>query len=308
MALPEVFYDIATRVNNWGRWGDADEIGTLNLIGDDAVRRAARCARTGKRISLALPLSEDGPQIGAVPGRINPVRRMIAINASVTGDPTEFCTSDDVVEMGLQAATHWDSLAHASYDGRIYNGFPADSISAAGAAHVGIDKIRTLTGRGVLLDVAGARGIDRLEAGYAIAPDDLDAASAFGRVTVGAGDIVLVRTGHMRLLHAGDKTAYTISSPGLSMATALWFHERDVAAVATDNLTFEVYPPELADALMPVHLLDLVEMGMTQGQNFDLEALAVDCAGDGFYDCFLEASPQPFVGGLGSPVNPVAIK
>jgi hypothetical protein len=59
---------------------------------------------------------------------------------------------------------------------------------------------------------------------------------------------------------------------------------------------------------MAMHCLHLVEMGMTQGQNFDLEALAVDCAGDGQYDFFLEASPQPFVGAVGSPVNPVAIK
>jgi hypothetical protein len=92
------------------------------------------------------------------------------------------------------------------------------------------------------------------------------------------------------------------------MMTVEWFHDRDAAAVATDNLAFEVYPCEREDCLLPVHLLHLVEMGMTQGQNFDLEALAADCADDGVYEFFLDASPQPFVGGIGSPVNPVAIK
>ena len=92
------------------------------------------------------------------------------------------------------------------------------------------------------------------------------------------------------------------------MAAALWFRERDVAAAATDNLTFEVYPGERDDVFLPLHLLHLVEMGLTQGQNFDLEDLATACAEDGVYEFFLDASPQPFVGGVGSPVNPVAIK
>ncbi|MGZ4143366.1 MAG: cyclase family protein, partial [Actinomycetota bacterium] len=102
--------------------------------------------------------------------------------------------------------------------------------------------------------------------------------------------------------------AYTNPSPGLTMATSLWFHERDVAAVATDSLTFEVFPSERTDALLPVHLLNLTEMGLTQGQNFDLEELAADCAADGVYEFFLEATPEPFARGLGGPVVPVAFK
>jgi hypothetical protein len=85
-------------------------------------------------------------------------------------------------------------------------------------------------------------------------------------------------------------------------------HERDVAAAATDTMPFEVFPCERDDCLLPVHLLDLVEMGLTQGQNFDLEALAADCADDGVYTFLLDASPLPFTNGLGAPVQPVAIK
>jgi kynurenine formamidase len=233
---------------------------------------------------------------------------MVAINDAFTGDPTQFCTSDDVVTMGLQAATHWDSLAHVSYDNRLYNGFPATSITAHGAARCGIDKIATLASRGVLLDVARAKGADRLPGGYALRPEDLDAAEELAKVKVSPGDIVLLRTGQMQLFMAGDKVAYGVPTPGPSMMTVEWFHDRDAAAVATDNLAFEVYPCEREDCLLPVHLLHLVEMGMTQGQNFDLETLAADCADDGVYEFFLDASPQPFVGGIGSPVNPVAIK
>jgi kynurenine formamidase len=308
MSLPEEFHQLAKRVNNWGRWGQDDEVGTLNLITPEVVTKAAACIKTAKRFSLAVPLSLDGPQTGAIPGRINPLRTMVAINDAFTGDPTQFCTSDDVVTMGLQAATHWDSLAHVSYDNRLYNGFPATSITAHGAARCGIDKIATLASRGVLLDVARAKGADRLPGGYALRPEDLDAAEELAKVKVSPGDIVLLRTGQMQLFMAGDKVAYGVPTPGPSMMTVEWFHDRDAAAVATDNLAFEVYPCEREDCLLPVHLLHLVEMGMTQGQNFDLEALAADCADDGVYEFFLDASPQPFVGGIGSPVNPVAIK
>jgi kynurenine formamidase len=253
-------------------------------------------------------LSLDGPQTGAIPGRINPLKTMVAINDAFIGDPTQFCTSDDVVTMGLQCATHWDSLAHVSYDNRLYNGFPASSITAHGAARCGIDKIATIVSRGVLLDLPRAKGVERLDGGYALRPDDLDAAEELAKVRVQAGDIVLLRTGQMLSLKAGDKLAYGTPSPGPSMMTVEWFRERDVAAVATDNLTFEVFPCEREDCLLPVHLLHLVEMGMTQGQNWDLEALAADCADDGVYEFLLDASPQPFVGGVGSPVNPVAMK
>ena len=87
-------------------------------------------------------------------------------------------------------------------------------------------------------------------------------------------------------------------------------HEHEIAATATDTITFEVFPwdPSVPGAMMPMHCIHLVDMGLTQGQNWDLEELAADCAADGQYDFFLEASPQPFVGGVGSPVNPVAIK
>lgn len=308
MALPAEFHELAARVNNWKRWGPEDEIGTLNLVTAEAVRRGAACVRTGARFSLALPLTASGPQTGAVPGRSNPIRTMIAVNRPLSRDPAGARSSDDVVFMGLQAATHWDALAHVSYDGRMYNGFDPDTIDERGAERCGIDKAGTLVGRGVLLDVARAKNVDRLDGGYAITPEDLDAASALAGARIEPGDVLLIRTGQMQLMKARRLVDYGNPSPGLGMASVVWFRERDVAAVATDNLTFEVYPGERDDVAFPVHLLDLVEMGLTQGQNFDLEALAADCAGDGVYTFLIEASPLPFVRGLGSPVVPVAIK
>jgi kynurenine formamidase len=311
VAVPAPFAEVAGRVRNWGRWGADDQIGTLNLIDEAARRRAAQAVTSGKSFALGLPLSEaEGIQMGFVKGRVNPSRSMIQVNHPLSADPEWICASEDLVTLALQCATHWDALAHCSYGGVIYNGYPASSITEGGAGRCGIHHLVTVVSRGVLLDVPRALGIDRLEPGYPIRPEDLDAACEVGHLTVQSGDIVLVRTGQMVHLRPPDRdlVAYTWPSPGLTIETAEWFHSHDVAAVATDTLVFEVFPPQYDDIYLPVHLLHLVEMGMTQGQNWVLDALAADCAADGQYTFLLDATPLPFTNGLGSPLNPMALK
>ncbi|WP_326605172.1 cyclase family protein [Streptomyces sp. NBC_01799] len=307
MPLPAEFHEIAKRVNNWGRWGADDEIGTLNLITDAVVRDAAAAVRTGQRIPLALALQQDGVQSGLIPGRVNPLHAMVQINQEIFG-PGTVATSDDVVTLGLQAATHWDALTHASHSGKIYNGRPAATVTAHGGAQFSsIAAPPHLVSRGVLLDVARACGVDRLPGDHAVTPEDLDAAEEFGGIRVRAGDIVLVRTGQIQVYLAGDKHAYAYPSPGLSIRTPEWFHARDVAAVANDTLTFEIFPAEIEDLWLGVHALDLVEMGMLQGQNWNLEGLSTACAEAKRYGFLLSAMPEPFVGATGTPVAPVAV-
>ncbi|GGU88195.1 cyclase [Streptomyces albospinus] len=307
MSLPQEFHDIANRVNNWGRWGADDEIGTLNLITADVVRAAAATVRSGLRIPLALPLRQDGVQTGVIPGRVNPLHTMVAINQEIFG-PGTVATSDDTVTMGLQAATHWDGLPHVSHSGRLYNNRPAGSVTAhRGATALGIEKATPIVSRGVLLDVARAHGCDRLAGGHAVTPEDLEAAEELAGTAVRSGDIVLIRTGQLRHYLAGDREAYAFPSPGLSLRTPEWFHARDVAAVANDTLTFEIFPPEIEHLWMPVHALHLVEMGMLQGQNWNLEELSKTCAAEGRYAFLLSAMAEPFVGGSGAPVAPVAV-
>ncbi len=308
--LPEWFHELAGELRQWGRWGDDDQLGTLNLIDGDAVRRGTATVQDGRRISLAMRFDQQSPQVGSIPGRINPLRTMVAINTPYLGDPANFCASDDIVTMGLQASTHWDAFSHVSYGGFMWNGVPASAVTAeAGATKLGMHKVRSVTSRGILLDVARSTGVDRLGAGHGITPAELDAAADLGGVAVEAGDIVLVRTGQGQLMRERKRTEYTTGDqPGLTTACCRWFKDRDVAALATDTVALELYPGEDPAALFPVHLLHLVDMGLFQGQNFDLEDLAADCAGDGRYSFLLEASPIPFTGAVGSPVNPVAIR
>ena len=158
---------MAARVRNWGRWGPEDEIGTLNLIDEAARRRARRPWSRGGPSPWGCRLSEaEGIQLGFVEGRVNPTRTMVQVNQPVNADqPDWVCFSEDVLTLATQCATHWDALAHGSYGGVIYNGYPASTVSADGAARCGIHRLGAVVSRGVLLDVARALGLRRARAG-----------------------------------------------------------------------------------------------------------------------------------------------
>ena len=225
MALPDELKDLAARVSNWGRWGPDDRRGTLNLIDEAAVRRGAAAVRSGRVFSLAIPFDEDGPQTGAIPGRDNPEREMLMINTAFTGDTSDFCTSDDKVTMGTQAATHWDALSHVGYEDRLYNDVLFSTTDGAGAHELGIERFGPVVSRGVLLDVARALGVNTFDDGHPITGDDLDRAAALGDLTVESGDILMVRTGQMAFLAAGDKDRFSHPSPGLSTQSVEWLHD-----------------------------------------------------------------------------------
>ncbi|MGH9113649.1 MAG: cyclase family protein [Acidimicrobiales bacterium] len=308
MSLPDHLRQLAAQVSNTGRWGDDDQRGTLNLIDTAAVLRGVAAARQGRVFSLAIPFDEDGPQTGSIPGRDNPRREMLMVNTPFTGDPSDFCTSDDQVAMGVQAATHWDALSHVSYEGRLYNGVDAGVIDEGGAGRLGIDAYGPVVTRGVLADVARVHGVDHFDDGYAITGDDLDAAVAQAGLTVEPGDALVVRTGQMHFLRQGDRSRFGDPSPGLSTRSIEWVRDHDVAAVATDTLVFEVWPCEDPAVLLPVHMIHLVDMGLAQGQLWALDELAADCAADGQYEFLLCATPLPLTRSVGGPVAPTAVK
>lgn len=300
---------LAKKVSNWGRWGADDERGTINFITPAVVRRAAACVKRGQVFSLGLSFGADGPQIGQG-GRVNPIHLMSAVSGGINADPDGFRYADDFVIMPLQCATQWDSLAHVHYGGQLYNGFPAATITPAGAARNSIDKVGVgIVSRGVLLDVARAAGVDRLPAGRVITPADLDAAERAQNTRVEAGDVLLVRTGHLQVFKQdGDRVGYMRQMPGLGIACVEWLHARQVAAVATDTNAVEVIPFEDPTTPLPVHLLCIRDMGLTLGEMFDLEELAADCANDGMWEFLFSAPPLKVTGAVGSPLNPLAVK
>jgi kynurenine formamidase len=306
--LPAELKALAQRLSNWGRWGGDDQRGTLNLITPEAVRRGVATVRRGVTFSLSIPFDENGPQTGAIPGRVNPKRTMTAVNAAFTGDPSDFTTSDDAFEMGAQAATHWDALAHVGYEGLLYNDTPDTVVTEAGAARLGVDQFGPIVTRGVLLDIARLLDVEYFEDAHAITGDDLSTAERQAGVSVERGDILLVRTGQMEWLRRGDKRRFSDPSPGIGVDAIEYLHDKGVAAVATDTLVFEVWPCEDPAALLPVHMIDLRDLGLVQGQLWHLDELAADCAADGVHEFLLAATPLPLTHGLGGPVAPTATK
>jgi len=302
--------ELAQRVSNWGRWGADDQRGTLNLITESVVMRGVGAARTGRPFSLAIPFDQSGPQWDTknMPERVNPELRTYAVNMSFTGDPSDFTTSDDAFRMGSQAATHLDALAHVGYEGKLWNDTPSSVVSPAGAARLGIEEMGAIATRGVMLDIARLHGVDHFDDNYPITGDDLERAASVAGLHVESGDAVLVRTGHMHFLRAGDKRRYSMPAPGLSTQSIAWIRDHDVAIVATDTMTFEVYPCEDTRVFMPVHMIHLRDIGLTQGQNWHLDDLAADCAADGQHDFLLVATPLPLTGAVGAPAAPTAIK
>jgi kynurenine formamidase len=306
------FDELLARLKNWGRWGAGDERGALNYVTEDKRRRAAALVRRGRRFSLSIPVANGrGPQRG-LGGRINPLHFMTATGCDPAGgvELGRGCRyTDDFLALTVQGGTQWDALCHIFYGDKLYNGFPASSITSSGAAKGGIEKVHAdFVSRGVLLDVAREKGAACLEPGYAIRTADLEAAERAQRVTVESGDILLVRTGQMSTVkNFSNWKAFHGKEAGLHWETAEWLHERQVAAVAADNSMVEA-SGVLEGVAIPFHMLALCNLGIHLGEFWYLEELAEDCARDGVFEFLLVAQGLPIVGGTGTPVNPLALK
>lgn len=305
---------------NWGRWGSDDELGTLNLVRPEHVVAAAGLVRRGVSISMALPYDEDGPQTGNL-GRFNPIHLMIRDGADVIagssirdfygGVDKHFRGTDDLIIMPLQSGTQWDAPGHVVFEDTIYNGFGAEWVSSKGALRGSVSNARqSMVGRGVLIDLPRALGVDWLEKGHAITGEELQAAADIGEVEVGPGDFLFVRTGAMTMVRAqgawGDYAGG--DAAGLGIGSVSWIAEHDIAAVATDTWGLEVRPNETLDTAQPLHLVFIVGMGLWLGEIFDLDPIAQDCAEDGVYEFMFCGPPLPFSRAVGSPLNPMAIK
>lgn len=316
----EYFKDAGSRLRNWGRWGDRDQRGTLNLITPDRVAAAGRLIVRGSVFELALPFGVAGLQFGGGL-RPNPIHLVSMMPTDLRlADGSGFV--DDFIAMPLQTATHWDGLAHCCYDDQFYNGFPIATISAAGGAEqLGIHQLSGgVAGRGVLLDIAAMKGVRCLGGSTAITPADLDATERRQNVRVGPGDILLVRTGWRNMLAAlsgraarpaaprRDEALPLIAEPGLSQDCCAWLYERQVAALASDNYAIEVLPAEDDRATLPVHCILIRDMGMLLGELFDLEDLARDCEEDRRWEFFFVSPALKLTNGVGSPTTPIAIK
>jgi kynurenine formamidase len=301
---------LAPSLRNWGKWGDDDEIGTLNYVTAEKRRAAAHAVRRGDVFSLAIPVDNMGPSNN--PLRPNPFHMMLATGVD-TVQPFVFAGgaryTDDAVFMPLQSSTQWDAIAHVYYDDRLYNGFSAGEVDSRGAQRVGIDKTHDkYVSRAVLLDVARAHGVECLDPEVDITGDVLEDTERKQGSPIEEGDIVLLRTGAMASwARTGSWADFRGPRAGVVYQTAEWLHDRRVAAIAGDTVE-KVEGIESGKLATPFHMLVLRDMGMCIGELWYLEELAADCADDHVYESLLVASALRVTGGCGGPVNPIAMK
>jgi kynurenine formamidase len=307
----------AARVSNWGRWGAEDVRGTMNHLTPPRRLAAAGLVRNGESFSLSQSFDMDGPQKGWR-RRTNPVHTMLDTGTDAAagrqGFPHGLGGADDVIAMPLQCSTQWDGLGHIFDHGVAWNGRPAgEVVTSQGDGVTGIETVAdVVAGRGVLLDVGRALGTEgELPDGFAITEDHLEATiAAQGESSrVGAGDLVVVRTGQLaRARREGWGDYAGGAAPGLSFTTADWLKRTEIAAIATDTWGFEVRPNEFDVAFQPLHQVAIPHIGLFIGEMWDLDALARACAADGVFEFFLVAAPLRVTGAVGSPVNPVAVR
>jgi kynurenine formamidase len=307
--------ELIARVSNWGRFGPDDELGTANLITPEVRAAAAGCIRSGKSFSLAIDFEPLTPQWDPS-DRTNPRLSMTATGADVkagrqaAGGLAGHGFADDMVTMHLQASTQWDALAHCFHGYKMYNDRPCELVDAHGAAKNDIRVLRAAVAtRGVLADVAGHLGVEALDPGHRITVAELDATLAAQGTEVRPGDALLIRTGQLgKVQREGSwRTFIEHDEPGLGYDALPWLRDHDVAAVAADNWAFEVQPSGF-ELKMPFHAIGIVYMGLLIGEIFTLDALAEDCRAEGTFDFMFVAPPIPFKGGVGSPVNPMALR
>jgi len=294
----ETFESWVAELSNWGRWGEDDERGTLNLIDPDVRKAAVDLVQEGRSVSLAhAVLTQEAADNPSPFGH-----RMLETGAS---DGPWAMDELSVVFHGY-AHSHMDAVCHRFYDGKIFNGFSRDDVTAEGCQKLAITTARDgILTRGVLVDLPRLRGVPWIPPGTAIYREDLDAWERETGVKVRPGDALLIRTGRWVHRAAEGPTDVSQSSAGLHASAVSWLRERDVAVLGSEASS-DVLPSGVEGETHPVHVLALVALGMPILDNLDLDAVAEEAARLKRWEFLLVVAPLVIPGGTGSPVNPIA--
>ena len=294
-------------VKNWDRWGTGDVMGTLNYITPEHVQHAASLVRSGRSISMAIP-------INTVAGPDNPhpaLHYMTQLHDWDIGSGTlRFATDFLGMDFHGDCHTHVDALCHIAYGDQLYGGRPASLVTSHGAQVLGLeDYAHGIIGRGVLLDIPLLRDVPYLEPGEAVTRVELEDAERAQGVRLTEGDVFLFRTGHhRRRLELGpwDNTYDGEGKAGLHVDAIPWMHERRIAMFMPDG-DGEAVPSTVDGVLYPIHALQVAAMGMAVSDSLNLEDIAAACAEEQRWEFMVVAAPLRLPGGTGSQFNPLAI-
>ncbi len=298
----EQFDALFDQLRRWGDWGQEDERGALHFLAPDQVRAASDLVREGITVTLSLPLNTRLGQDNPKPADHHMIATRPTPNESVN-----FIKDYVGLDYHNDGHTHVDALCHVAYRGSLYNGQPASSVNRDGATANSIEVLRNgLVGRGVLLDIPRLRDVRWLEPGEHVFRDDVEAAALKQGVDVGAGDILLIRTGHSRRLAEVGPWNTAELKAGLHPNVMPFIAERKVTALGSDGNN-DTAPSTTEAVDFPIHVLALTAMGVHLLDYLQFEELAAACANRGRWEFLFVAAPLLIGGGTGSPVNPIAV-
>lgn len=281
------------------KWGAGDERGSGNHMSPETVLRATRLIRTGEVIELGYVLSAEGPFFGTRRFDVHTKRTFMNTASNRRGSNEEILIS----EMG-QVGTQFDGFAHQTIEDKVYNCFKLDEISSRGGfTKVGIEKVGTLMTRGVLIDVAGLKGVAMLGDTYEITVQDLQQALARQKLTLQKGDAVIIHTGWGKL-YGKDNPRYVKTCPGIGVAAAEWLAKQDPMLVGSDNWPVEVAPNPDPQVSLPVHQIMLVVNGIHLLENLKLDELVAKR----IQEFAFVMQPLKMKGFSGATVAPTAIR
>ncbi|MEE2777415.1 MAG: cyclase family protein [Acidobacteriota bacterium] len=286
-------------ISNWGRWGEDDELGTLNLVTAQKTLAATKLVREGTTVSMALDLNKVQDAVNA-----NPFRHTLSVSTfsghQVAGDEYS-------VQYHGFAHSHLDGLPHFIHKGKMYNGFPMSGLKPDGAEHLGIHNFKNgIVTRGVLVDMPWVRGVDFLEPGTALTRADYEAFERKSGIRISSGDVVLVRTGRWEGVRQQGQSNFLARAAGSHASLAKFFKERDVAVIGCDGVS-DVMPSGVEGLANPLHELVLVGLGLPILDNLDLEAVSKAAQERNRFEFLFVGAPLRVPGGTGSPLNPLAV-
>ena len=281
------------------KWGTGDERGSANHIGPATVMNAIKLIKSGEIIELSHVLNAQMPFFGTRRFDLHIKRTVMNTPSNRRGSNEEIVIS----EIG-QVGTQFDAFSHQTHEDSLYNCFKVSEIATrSGFTKLGVEKAGAIMTRGVLIDVAGFKGVDTLPDTYEITVEDLENALKKENVTVQAGDAVIINTGWHKLW-GKDNARYVKSCPGIGIKAAQWLIAQDPVLLGSDNWPVEVAPNPDPQLSLPVHQIALVVNGVHLLENLKLD----DLAAKQVYEFAFIMQPLKIQGGTGSTVAPIAVR
>jgi kynurenine formamidase len=296
------FGQLFQTLSTWGRWGDSDQLGALNLLTPERVAEAAKLVQQGVTITLGWPMQKEATAN-------NPEPAEHWMTSEPNHDSTGTVVAKDYIGVHFHGDTHThlDALCHIGYEGLLYNGVSTEVITADGASADSVELLKDgLVGRGVLLDIPGLRGVPWIEPGDSIVRDELEAAEEKQGAAIQEGDILLVRTGHARRLDDLGPWDTPNHKAGLHPTAMTFLAERGVSVLGSDGNS-DTAPSSTEGVEFPIHVLALNAMGVWLLDYLRFEEILAACQEADRWEFLFVAAPLRIVGGTGSPINPLAV-